>query len=123
MSSEIELQINEGSGSKTYVVEGATLICTLGSVPSKLQIPKDHKVYIKGKRQANIGDHKGGANILSFGPCKRSSPPPPCIMATSMKWVGGKENVYIAEEEALLSTSVNMCSCGGVIRIVSDGQG
>jgi hypothetical protein len=122
MSSEIEVEINAGSGGKTYVVEGATLTCSLGTIQNQLQIPKSHNIYIKGIKQANIGDHGGGSNILSFGPCHRSSPPPPCVMATSMKWVGGKENVFVDDEEAILNTSVNFCACGGVVSIVDDGQ-
>lgn len=112
----------QGSGSGAYVVEGATLSCSLGSSLIKLQIPKDHLVYINGKRRANIADHLGGENILSFGSCKRAYPPPSCIMATVMKWINGKESVLIDGEPALTDKSVNLCACGGVIRIVDDGQ-
>ncbi len=122
MSNKIEIEIISGSGSETYVVEGATLTCTLGSCQNQLQIPNNHQIYINGKKRANIADHAGGANIMSFGTCSRSVPPPPCIMATSMKWVGGKDNVLVDSEPALLNVSINLCTCGGVISIVNDGQ-
>ena len=106
----------------TYVVEDATLTCSLGTRTNKLKIPNDHKVYLSGKRRANIGDHIGGENIMSFGSCRRAEPPPPCIMATVMKWIGGKDNVKVDDELALINTSINLCACGGVIRIRNDGQ-
>ena len=106
----------------THVVEGATLTCTQGSSTSRLAIPDNRGVSIGDKKQANIGDHAGGVNIMSFGTCTRAIPPPGCIMATVSKWIGGQSNLGINGEPALLSTSVNFCACGGVVSIVNDGQ-
>ena len=122
MNTDISAKIIGNTGSQTYVVEGATLTCTLGGNQNQLRIPTDPKIYINGKKQANIADHIGGFNIMSFGPCSRSIPPPPCIMATVNKWVNGKSNVFINDEMALLNTSINLCACGGVISVVNDGQ-
>lgn len=122
MSSEMNVEIKDGSASQTYVVEGAALSCSLGSDQSSLQLPKGHGIFIKGKKRANIADHTGGMNILSFGSCSRSDPPPPCAMATVMKWVNGKENVLVDSEPALQSSSLNLCAYGGVISIVTNGQ-
>jgi len=122
MSTKIETKFIRGAGGPSTVVEGATLTCTLGSHSNQLQIPNEPNIHIGNKRQATIADHIGGFNIMSFGPCFRAVPPPPCIMATVNKWVGGKENVFINGEPALLNTSVNLCACGGVISIVDDGQ-
>lgn len=122
MAKTIDVERFPGSGAQTYVVEGATLMCTLGGKPSNLKIPNSHNVYINSKSRANIGDHRGGENIMSFGPCARAVPPPPCIMATGSKWIGGKDDVLIDGELALLNTSVSICNCGGVISIIDDGQ-
>jgi len=122
MGNTIGSIISGGGGGKSYVVEGATLTCTLGSMENQLQIPNDHHVYINDKKRTNIGDHSGGQNIMSFGPCHRADPPPPCIMATVMNWVGGKEDVFVDDQEALLNTSLNLCACGGVISVEKDGQ-
>ena len=111
-----------GNGNTTYVVEGATLRCTFGSSPSILQIPTDRGIYRRGKREANVADHVGGVNIMSHGSCRRSLPPPACIMGTTSKWVRGKDDVHVDGEHALLNTSINFCSCGGVVHIVHDGQ-
>jgi len=122
MSKNIKVKRTAGGGKPTYVVEGATLMCTLGGKPSKLQIPAERGIFRNEKKEANIDDHVGGENILSFGPCSRSIPPPPCIMATSKQWIMGKNDVITDGHPALLSTSVNICDCGGVISIVDDGQ-
>ena len=111
-----------GSGATTYVVEGATLRCTFGSSSSILQIPCDRGIYRRDKKEANVADHVGGKNIMSHGSCMRASPPPPCIMGTTSKWVRGKDDVLVDDEMALLKTSINFCSCGGVVYIVDDGQ-
>jgi hypothetical protein len=103
----------------SYVVNGATLTCTLGAIENQLQVSGG--VCIGDTPIATINDFAGGTNILSFGPCNRESPPPPCIMATTM-WSGGKSDVSIGDTEALLSSAVSLCTCGGVVSIVNDGQ-
>lgn len=122
MSYKIDVKEFEGSGSETFVVDGAILSCTLGTRLSELKIPNIRNGFIKDIKRANIADHIGGYNILSFGNCYRADPPPACIMATYMKWIIGKTNVLIDGEEALQNISLNLCACGGVISIVKDGQ-
>ena len=112
-----------GNETATYVVKGATLECSWGSHTSELQIPIDRKVLINDIKQANIDDHVGGENIMSFGLCARGIPRPPCIMATSNKWVRGKDTVHVEDEPALLDISVNFCDCGGVVSVVKNGHG
>ena len=122
MNTKIEANVINGAGAQSYVVEGATLACTLGGITNRLQIPINKNITINGKEQANIADHIGGMNIMSFGPCSRAIPPLPCIMATGNMWVGGKPNVLVDGMPALLNTSVNLCLCGGVISIINNGQ-
>lgn len=110
------------STEKDYAVEGAELKCSLGSKTSRLKIPYKKTVSIGGKKQADVNDYKGGVNIMSFGSCSRSYPPPACIMGTCAKWVNGKGTSRINGEEALLKESINICSCGGIISIVDTGH-
>ena len=123
MAVSVGAKRKEGGGAITYVVEGATLVCTQGSSPSQLQIPDKRGVYINDIKQANINDHVGGQNIMSFGSCSRSFLLPGCIMATSNQWVRGKMDVLVDDHDALLDSSVNFCDCGGVISITDNGHG
>lgn len=75
--------------SAEYVVEGATLECSLGVASSKLLVAPPHGVELRGKNRANIGDGKPFVNIFPFSACKITSPPKPCTPACVM-WVGGK---------------------------------
>ena len=106
----------------SYVVEGAKLKCTFGAQTSSLCVPGGHGVTIGGKNRANISDHMGGKNIMTFGICKCSSPPPPCSMATTMPWLNGKMDVLVDGQPALIKDSMAMCTMGGVITIENDGQ-
>ncbi len=112
-----------GATTKSYVVEGATLKCSLGSQTCKLKLlPVGHGVYIRGKKQANVGDKKPMLNIAPFGNCLMASPPPPCIPSVVMDWINGKMNVDVESKNALLDTSMAFCARGGVITITDDGQ-
>jgi hypothetical protein len=97
MSSENEEPqiINNGNPDEIYVVDGAELTCTLGTSNSNLVIPISHGVYTRSEKQANIGDHICLTNIMPFGPCNRSSPPPPCTPSIPMKWIKGKDDVIV----------------------------
>ena len=107
----------------SYVVEGAILVCTLGSAPSRLQIPPSRRIFINGKRQANIADDEANINLLPFGSCNRPVPPQVCIRATAgNRWVTGKHDVHVEDENAMLNTDFLRCNCGGIITVVIDGQ-
>jgi hypothetical protein len=107
--------------SKAYVVEGATLECTLGVTSSKLVVTP-HGVMLTDKNGANIGDAKPFINILPFGACNITSPPKPCTPACAM-WIGGKEDVHFEGLPALLNTDKLVCTAGGgMIRITDSGQ-
>lgn len=116
------MEIIEGSVTKSYVVDGATLSCSLGTSKSKLKLPVGHGVFIRNKKQANVSDIKSMSNINSFSNCLRSSPPPVCTPAVSIPWLNGKDDVIVDNNKALLNTSIAICSCGGIISITNDGQ-
>jgi hypothetical protein len=110
----------DGDVDKSYVVRGAQMRCSLGSMPSRLNLPKCHGVYLKDKPQINIMDHKPFYNIRSFETCKGRKGP--CVPSTPSPWVEGKDDVLIDRQPALLNTSILFCTNGGTIRIADDGQ-
>jgi hypothetical protein len=102
-----------------YVVEGAALKCTMGISSSKLAVIPPHRVQLRGKNMANIGDCKPFVSVPPFGGCKVTSPPKPCTPACSM-WLGGKADVHIQGMPALLDDSFTMCPAGGGMITISD---
>ena len=108
----------------TYVAAGAKLFCTNGKTMSTLGVSQARRVRIGGGPQANITDSKTGVNIRSFGTCLRPNTlnPPPCAPACG-NWIGGKEDVRVEGQPAVVSVSVLSCSSGnGIITVVTDGQ-
>ena len=108
--------------STEYVVEGATLECTMGIASGRLLVPSPHGIELRGKNRANIGDAKPFVNIPSFGGCTIISPPKPCTPACTM-WYGGKTDTHLQGLPALLTTGKLICTAGGgLITITDSGQ-
>lgn len=83
------------SENTNYLLRGATLRCTLGTHPRKLNLPKSHGMFVNGEAVANGSDHIGeydaniidseanehtignsmGCNIRMFGVCKSPNNP------------------------------------------------
>ena len=104
---------------KEYVVDGATLKCSMGTGTSNLMVSASRNVLLRGKREANIGDCKPFTNIPSFDACNITSPPKACAPACAM-WAGGKGDVLIQGSPALLNDSFVLCASGGGIITISD---
>ncbi|MEY8356607.1 DUF4280 domain-containing protein [Lachnospiraceae bacterium 54-53] len=102
---------------KIQVVEGCPLMCSMGSSESCLKVPLGHGACTGGKKQATVMDYKPGINIISFGICKRMTPPQPCIPVILIPWLIEDKDCKLNGEPALFNTSVLSCVCGGVIRI------
>ncbi|VBB06150.1 Hypothetical protein LUCI_1365 [Lucifera butyrica] len=109
-----------GGGEFTYVVRGAQTACDKGSKPSNLNIPFSHGVFLKNQPQLNTMDYVPNVNIMPYGTC--SVLDGPCQPATS-PWAGGKTDVLIETQPALLNRCTTACAVGGKIRITNDGQG
>lgn len=119
----MDKSINDTSKISEYVVTGAQLSCSLGSVPSNLMMPMSHGTFLKGKAQCNVGDSKPIVNIMCFGTCNISAPPPPCVPATGMPWVNNQgTNLLIDDQRALIKDANAFCSRGGIISIDRSGQ-
>ncbi|MFC7677699.1 DUF4280 domain-containing protein [Paenibacillus sp. GCM10028914] len=141
-----------GEPEKSYVVAGAVLTCSFGTQAVALTMPVSHGVFIKDKAQMNIQDYQPMLNIKPFGNCRSMSNPAvqaantpapdpdnpdaelepmivdgwvrkaPCTPIITMPWMGGKDDVLIENEPALLNTCRNSCMYCGEITIVDDGQ-
>jgi hypothetical protein len=121
----------------SYVVQTATMQCNFGTKESNLKVPKDHKIDINDKRQANIKDHKPFANIAPFGLCGSLANPEvaaataahhgkltkrPCKPVTMNPWINGKDDVLLDKDPALLNVSTLRCKWRGTIKITDCGQ-
>jgi len=117
-------KVLEDEGKKSdYVVRGAALKCSLGTSTDVLNLPVCHGVYLRGKAQCNITDSRSGKNILSFGACRRSTPPPACIPSIGCDWSNHySTKLRIEGEEALIEDAHTFCAMGGVIKITNNGQ-
>lgn len=99
------------------VKDGDGLICTLGSCESSLCVPVSHGNVIGGKNGAAVCDCKSGENIKPFGICKRDGRGEACCPVILTKWLLGDKSVKLNGEDALLSTNLLSCACGGIIKI------
>lgn len=121
----------------SYVCSGATMRCTFGTSQAKLTVLPSRTVYLTGQPQANISDHTSMVNLAPFGRCRSLGypatasataanhghlTPMPCLHNTPIPWMGGKTDVIIKGEPALLKTSKCQCLWGGTISLVTDGQ-
>lgn len=84
----------------------------------------------------NVADYEPMVNIIPFGNCFSMLNPAvqngemdieglqkaPCVPVITERWAGGKEDVLIEGEPALLSDCTTFCIHGGLIQIEDDGQ-
>ena len=103
----------------SYVVDGATLKCSLGGTCT-LKVPPGRKTFIQGKPQANVDDYSTKSipkfNFCSIPKSKR------CTPSLRGPWKNGKNDVIIEGAPALMHKSKLMCSKGGVISILKHNQ-
>lgn len=119
-----------------YVVRGAKLACSNGTMTSRIMIPKCHGVYIGGKPQLTINDYKEGENISHFGYCTATIPNDPrtkgydekgqpvrlCSSKIIGPWEDGQDNKLIEGSEALTDNCKTHCFFGGEITILHHEQ-
>ena len=106
--------------SESYVVNGAKVSCTMGTVDVPLRTTPGRRVKLKGKDRANIMDCIPYVNVGPFGVCKMTHMP--CTPACAV-WLNGKNNVLVGGMPALLNKSMAICPVGaGMMKIKDDGQ-
>lgn len=121
----------------TYVCSGAQMKCSMGSAPSALTVLPVRTIMLAGQPQANISDFKPMVNIAPFGLCRSLANPTvaaatashlgvltpmPCIPNTVAPWIGGKTDVFLKGEPALLNNCKLQCMWAGTIELTTNGQ-
>lgn len=101
-----------------YVIDGAILQCSCGSLLSKLTA-SNKNIFIQNKFPCTAIDRIPHANIAAFGICKTSQRP--CTIAVQ-EWQEVKTNTLIMGYPALLYYSYLPCMQGGIIQIIHHGQ-
>jgi len=104
--------------SRKYVVDGACLKCTLGSTEGKLKVTSQTKMHIQGKKVATDQDVQV---MPTFGSCKASSPPPPCV-PDLQQWKKTSKKVSMGSNKFVMENSVIQCSRGGMITVKDHTQ-
>ena len=123
--------------SDSYVCSKAKIKCSCGDKISTLTVYPDRTIWLTGEPQANISDHISMRNIAPFGKCHTTRypatgsstaanhgklTPMPCVPNTPFSWMGGKDDVVLKGQPALLKSSTCKCIWGGTISFVKDGQ-
>lgn len=103
-----------------FLVRGATLNCSEGSSPSKLNLPACHGVYAGDLPMANMGDQQVGTNIMPFGTCKVKKGP--CSPAIGGPWQKPQPKTSINGQKAITMDSFLVCTVGGLIEPQNSGQ-
>lgn len=118
------------------VVEGAKLVCSLGTTPSVLSVPPKNRAS-STTNAATILDHVPNVNIQPFGMCMSiANPqvasatsaaagtltPQPCIPCTVSPWFPGSTDATIAGAKVLNDVSTLQCMWAGVISVTDPGQ-
>ncbi len=115
---------------------GAQLLCSLGTVPSVLNITPENKV-VSSAPIACITDNVVMKNIMPFGMCTSlANPqvaaatsaalgvltPQPCSPVLTSPWISSSTTVLIGSTPIITMDSKLMCNYGGIIQLISPGQ-
>ena len=105
-----------------YVVAGARLKCSFGTVPATLNVPIPKGVTINHKNMATMVDSIPYVNIGCFGKCNVvPSAPKPCTPCGV--WMNTSPTVKATEIPVLTKDSCIICPAGGgMITITDSGQ-
>ena len=106
------------NSSRKYVLEGACMMCSLGTTNGKIKVTSQTKVFIQGKLKVTDEDKTVMPN---FGLCKRSSNQPACTPALQ-KWKETSKKVVMGRMKFVMDNSTIQCSNGGTIIISDDLQ-
>lgn len=118
------------------VVNGATILCAMGTAPGVLNVISQHKVLVGGLPAATIQDVTPLAGVGPCGLCTSLANPTvqaattaalgvltpmPCVPAPAGVWMCGKAPL-LCGIPGLSSEGKLMCSYGGSISITLPGQ-
>lgn len=95
-----------------YLVSGAQLKCTFGTVPANLTVPIPNGVTINGKNVATATDMVPMLNIGCFGKCNVvPAAPKPCTPVGA--WLNVNTSSVTNEIPMLTKESYIICTAGG----------
>ena len=95
-----------------YLVSGARLQCSFGTVPANLNVPVPNGVTINNKNVATAVDVVPMVNIGCFGKCNVvPAAPKPCTPAGT--WLNAKTSAVTNEIPMLTKDSYMICMAGG----------
>lgn len=118
------------------VVNGATLMCTMGIGPSTLIVTPENRVMSGNQPAANIMDFVPIKNIPPFPLCSAPTNPtviaataakagvatPAACVPVTTPWIPGAANVLLGYMPALDNTCTCQCAWLGTITVASPGQ-
>jgi hypothetical protein len=102
------------------IVEGATLWCSAGLMPSTITATPPLREYAEKKPLCFVNDYVFGTNIKPFGTCKITSQP--CAPKFPKPWVSNSVALSPVKNNVLNETSVLLCCTGGQINVLNPGQ-
>jgi hypothetical protein len=114
-----------------YLVRGAVLKCSFGSIPNKVNLPIDHGVYAMDKPLLHANDNVPIENVPPFGLCSSPRNPGgvgcPCIPIMERVWQRAKEDTLINDNGGAYCAAITMdsylnCCYGGEIKPQTSGQ-
>lgn len=113
----------ENNDENSFVVSGAKVECNCGSVGSALILSEKVKYKIGLEIQAMDTDYRVENFTTPFETCKKTKKE--CELAFREKWIEVDEKQVFGEEKMhpLQKKSQLVCSKGGVVKILENGQG
>lgn len=103
---------------RNYVVDGGMVTCSLGTIPGKIKVTSQQKIYIGGKLKVTDQDTR---LAHPCGTCSRSSPPPPCTPQLQC-WKNTGKKVTMGNKRFVMDDSYTQCSFGGILTIQRHAQ-
>lgn len=119
------------------VVLGATLECSMGTAPAKLNVLPADRIDAADAAAASIDAHVPQVNVPAFAMCRSPSnpqvaaataaasgvlTPQPCVPVLPSPWSPGATHVTVADRPALTVDCRCSCNWAGQIRVTDPGQ-
>jgi hypothetical protein len=104
------------------ICSSSMIVCTgsQAGVPIAFSVAQGSGVLAGGAEVATVRDNRPILNVGSFGSCKLSSPPKPCVPVLS-DFKDAVPKVLVGDSPALTEASTLRCKQGGVISFRSPG--
>jgi len=107
----------------SLICSRSTIVCTgsQAGVPIGFSVAPGSGVRTGGAEVATVRDNQPILNVGSFGTCKLSSPPKPCVPVLS-DFKDAVPKLLVGNSPALTEASTLRCKQGGVVSFRHPGQ-